>query len=156
MTTLILAHGRLFSGPPRCLPVGAKGLEISMADAIMIDNEPSVQPDILYDLESGEALPFEQGTVESIIDTGGLGGLHGWFTMPRFWKEMSRILKPGGVFHGDHRNRPLHSLKFDSDDFECCVLQSTESAHKSFRLTRKPILITKLEPPQISSCHDKK
>lgn len=41
---LILGHGHKY-GAIRCLPERAKGLDIDLSKAIMIDNEPYAEPD---------------------------------------------------------------------------------------------------------------
>lgn len=99
MTVLILAHGRKY-GEPRCQPESAKNLDYSYSDVITIDNNPFMEPDLLYDLRSGERLPFQDEEVDLVIDTGGMGGMLEWFHKKAFWKEMHRVMKPTAESYG--------------------------------------------------------
>lgn len=91
MTTLVLGSGQYYAehGGDRCLPIPQAEFD-AIEGKVRVDNEPDIRPDVLMDLE--RPWPFESKSVESVIDTTGLGTqVYG----SRFWKELFRVLRPG-------------------------------------------------------------
>jgi hypothetical protein len=105
MTTVLLGHGS--KTDLRCLPKAAKDIDIS--NAIKIDADPKVGPDILADLRI-DNLPFPDNSIRVIIDTGG-GAAFTWYKRYHFWKEIIRILSPNGKFYGLQINISRKSFK---------------------------------------------
>ena len=139
MVTLILGQGRKHLKSMRCIPISAQSLNISYEETVLIDNDPNEEPDILYDLRSGKTLPFDDNSVDLVVDTGGLGGVLEWFKKSCFWKEMHRIMKSGAAFHGNNRHKPLQTFPIDDSAFAIYLVESKTSygSYTAFVLTKK-------------------
>jgi hypothetical protein len=91
-TTLLLGHGKKVS--LLCCP---KIINVPES-YLTVDIDPINEPDVVADLRK-DKLPFEDNSINKVIDTGGLASII-WCRTKHFWKEMYRILKTNGEYYG--------------------------------------------------------
>ena len=131
-TTIILGHGHEY-GIPRGLPISIEKWNHLLVDSkiIMVDYDPQVKPDFLFDLRKNWPLP--SSCADLILDTTQLCGSIIW-KQPVFWSEIKRVLKPHGIFYGIVR---LHSSQFLDCVDPDLVLSGQPNRSKIISFSRK-------------------
>lgn len=88
---------------PACSP------PFDLSNATCVDKCAELEPDVVVDLTSASwCLPAH--TFVTVVDAGGLGGETLWLRLPSFWRELHRVMQPGGRFFGRTYRRPLRML----------------------------------------------
>lgn len=101
MKVLVLGHGKRYDSPHlsmRSSPPEAG--DWWTIEHTSVDKDPSVEPDIVYDLNTMPWTFCEPESYDRVIDASGTVFVFGFRYSERFLKEVFRILKPGGMFYG--------------------------------------------------------
>jgi hypothetical protein len=122
-TTLVLGHGKYYvTHGMRCSPIP---LDDWINDSYTsVDCDPDVEPDIVFNLRIDKWTFAKDSEYDRIIDTTGIGLFTLEYKKDSFWKEIDRILKPGGTFYGIRGHtitkKPL-SIAIPEDPGTCII-----------------------------------